>query len=446
MDDARTSPRASAAAAIALGLLGFLLIVELGGAAYFYLQERRLVYLNAASPAAPVPAEEATYKQRLHPYFGFTGPYSATLRTRRGTLYTNSLGFFQREELTLPVARAERDFIVAVFGGSVASNVVMAPLGGVQLGDALRKLPALEHRRVVVIDMAQGAGKQPQQLLELAYLQALGQSLDLVVTIDGFNELALGLENYRYGLDPILPAGLIIGGLAREVMPPGVGTVDYYEIAFRVSAAKRDLERHQTEARTARSGTAYLVDRALATLDQVTLNKHLERYAIAIAINATGDTSARWKMLGLDMPVEGGKPGIVRDLYSLWMRSTRQMRLLAAANHVGFLHIVQPNQYYSKKAFSDSEQRVALSLPPGHPYPIAVGEGYRMLEGERDPDVISAIPLFDRLAEDIYTDNCCHFNARGETMLAEFVAARVGAWLAAQTRSPPGAAVPAHAP
>ena len=180
-------------------------------------------------------------------------------------------------------------------------------------------------------------------------------------------------------------------------------------------------------AKSARTGTGYLVDRALVTLDQMTLKKYLEQYNKAIS--AGGDLSARRKMLGLDLPVDVARPDKVGALFELWLRSSRQLRLLAQANGIGFLHIVQPNQYYAKKAFTENEKRVALSLPPDHAYRIAVGEGYRMLEAQPPADVISAIPLYDGETGDIYVDNCCHVNARGETMLAEFVAARVGDWL-----------------
>ncbi len=326
----------------------------------------------------------------------------------------------------------DKDFIVALFGGSVAANLVLTPRGGLSIDDALRKLPALKDRRIVVVNMAQGSGKEPQQLIELAYLLALGQRLDLVVAVDGFNELALGLESWQNALDPILPAGLVIGALAQEVMPAAAASADYYEIAFRVSAAKRDIERREAMAKSARTGTGYLVDRALVTLDQMTLKKYLEQYNKAIS--AGGDLSARRKMLGLDLPVDVARPDKVGALFELWLRSSRQLRLLAQANGIGFLHIVQPNQYYAKKAFTENEKRVALSLPPDHAYRIAVGEGYRMLEAQPPADVISAIPLYDGETGDIYVDNCCHVNARGETMLAEFVAARVGEWLERRER------------
>jgi hypothetical protein len=63
-------------------------------------------------------------------------------------------------------------------------------------------------------------------------------------------------------------------------------------------------------------------------------------------------------------------------------------------------------------------------------YRAGVGEGYRMFEAQPHPGIVSALPLYDAEAGDIYVDNCCHVNARGETMLSEFVAARVADWLA----------------
>ena len=428
-----------ATAATAIGLFLFLLVVEIGGAVFFYRDNHRLVYANELPRAAAPPAEEKTYKQRLHPYFGFAGPYSESFHLFSETVYTNSLGFFQREPLTLPVARGDADFIVAVFGGSVAANMILAPRGGLQLGLALQKLPALAGKHIVVINMAQGSGKQPQQLLEFAFLLAFGQSLDLAVTVDGFNELALGLESYKVGLDPILPAGGMIGGIANEVLQATAGSVEYYEIAHGVSAAKRDIERRKLALQSARFGTTYLVDRALLALDDRTLRKYLERYSDAVG--RASDWPARKQALGLDMPVDLARADKVRELFDLWMRSARQMRLLADANHIGYLHIVQPNQYFTKKTFTDKESRTALSLPPDHPYRVGLVEGYRMLESplaaQAEPGLISAIPLFDVVREEIFVDNCCHFNAHGETMLSEFVAARVADWLAAHAKRGP---------
>ena len=178
---------------LALRLLGGILLVagcaiavEAAGAAFFFWQQGSLVYLKRAVPEAATQQTTARYKQRLHPYFGFAGPYNL----READLTTNALGFPQRETFAIPYLPANNDFVVVVFGGSLAYRSVYGREGGMPLVDALNALPEFSGRRVVVINMAQGAGKQPQQLMEFAYLLAIGQHIDLALNIDGFNEFA----------------------------------------------------------------------------------------------------------------------------------------------------------------------------------------------------------------------------------------------------------------
>src|SRR4051812_21618319 len=179
--------------------------VEVAGALFFLWQNGRLIYLNrAAGPSASAVAvtSEGNYRQRLHPYFGFAGPYDRAM----GPVHTNSAGFMQREPIVLPFTPAADDVVIAVSGGSVAERLIIADSGSVPLGEVLQAIPAFAGKRIVIISIAQGTAKQPQQLLALSYLLALGQRIDLVINIDGFNEFALGYQNDRAGLHPVLPA------------------------------------------------------------------------------------------------------------------------------------------------------------------------------------------------------------------------------------------------
>src|SRR5438552_1026267 len=107
---------------------------EAAGAILFYLQQHSsIVYTNkrATAPEAPSPQTSEwqspkQYSQRLHPYLGFTGPYDLVSPTWR----TNNLGFPQETNLKVPFATTPRDLAVFVFGGSVASNLVVPPQGG----------------------------------------------------------------------------------------------------------------------------------------------------------------------------------------------------------------------------------------------------------------------------------------------------------------------------
>src|SRR5262245_19521142 len=150
-------------------VLACVVAAELAGVAFFYWSTGRLIYFNRPAAAEVQPAApmlEKHVRHRLHPYFGFAGPYEQ----QAGALYTNSLGFLQREPVTIPFTPGANDVVVAVFGGSVAEKLVIADAGGLALRDALQAQPAMAGKTVILLSLAQGAAKQPQQLLTLAYL------------------------------------------------------------------------------------------------------------------------------------------------------------------------------------------------------------------------------------------------------------------------------------
>src|SRR4030095_13628597 len=59
--------------------------------------------------------------------------------------------------------------------------------------------------------------KQPQQLLVLSYFLSIGQTFDLVLNIDGFNEVALGSLNNERGLDISMPSAMHLDPLVNLV-------------------------------------------------------------------------------------------------------------------------------------------------------------------------------------------------------------------------------------
>ena len=139
-------------------IVGLVLCGELMGASLFLLQTGGLIYVSREPVPVAASPEPLKNKQRLHPYFGFTGKYSKHFNTQQ--FYTNSLGFLQREPLKIPVRRGPTDFVVAIFGGSVAEHVAIGPYGKT-LQDLLQGLPFFSNINLVVINMAQGSGKQP---------------------------------------------------------------------------------------------------------------------------------------------------------------------------------------------------------------------------------------------------------------------------------------------
>jgi hypothetical protein len=404
------------------------LAAEFAGATFFYWQKRSLVYLPHSAPVVEAQLLDAKgYAQRLHPYFGFTEPYDLDLslfRTNYPGFRTNSLGFLQRDKQDIPFISAESDLVIFVFGGSVAASVVLAFEGGKTLVQALKDIADLKARNIVVVNMAQGSGKQPQQLFELAYLLAAGQRIDVVVNIDGFNEFALGWQNVIAELNPILPALQIIRPLVNE-LSPSASSEEYYRLAYRILATRRQVSTHLSAAGRASFGLKYAFETTLVAWYQRTLAALTSEYESAL--KAPGWDEAR-KLLGLDLPTVRQSDGI-DAIFDIWLRSSQQMRALAAANGSKYLHIIQPNQYFSKHHFSESERRMALTLSKQHEYRVGVENGYGLFERKAallDANGISsAIHIFDNQEQRVYADGCCHLNAVGETIFAESIAAKI---------------------
>ena len=87
-------------------------------------------------------------------------------------------------------------------GGSVAC--LFALNGTRRLEVELAKDTRFAHKELVFVNLALGGYKQPQQLMTLAYLLSLGAEFDLILNIDGFNEVAL--DEFENGAEKLFPA------------------------------------------------------------------------------------------------------------------------------------------------------------------------------------------------------------------------------------------------
>ena len=122
----------------------------------------------------------------LHPYVGWAFNPDAT-QLPGDVAGVNALGFVDSGP---SVRRRSPDrFVIGVFGGSVAQQ--MTTIGEQAFRDRLAASPLLRGRSVEIVRLAMSGYKQPQQLMALNYVLALGGEFDVVVNIDGFNETGL---------------------------------------------------------------------------------------------------------------------------------------------------------------------------------------------------------------------------------------------------------------
>ncbi len=142
----------------------------------------------------------------LHPYLGYV--YDPTrnskgLTSHHGGFSVSDYGFIDDHS---PFYKAKKDSVViGIFGGSVA--FFFSVFGVDSLVQQLESSPFFKDKDIEIVRLALGAYKQPQQLLALTYLLSLGAHFDVVINLDGFNEVALpSAENIPNKVSPFFPA------------------------------------------------------------------------------------------------------------------------------------------------------------------------------------------------------------------------------------------------
>ncbi len=336
----------------------------------------------------------------LHPYVGFVYDFGDEKKNFQ------SQGFFTKNS---PVAKKEEGKLnIVVLGGSVAEGLAK------YIEQAWEKTFPIPIR---LINLATPGFKEPQQLLALTYFLSLGAEYDLVINIDGFNEIVLPyVENYVAGINPFFPRSWKL----RITQNPGpqelalMGKVKYFQDLKQTRLAELAGSRLN---RSAAYGCIKLV--------QFIINNK-EIY----------DSSSALFSLQRKMPKrfdESGPLEQYKDINEMhaaaaevWYRCSLLINSLAKDKGFEYYHFLQPDQYLEgSKKLTPEEQRLAFnqkhiyrpSVQIGYPLLIAKG---RELVG-RGVNFFDATMVFAPVEETVYCDDCCHFNQRGNQIVADYI-------------------------
>jgi hypothetical protein len=104
------------------------------------------------------------------------------------------------------------------------------------------------------------------------------------------------------------------------------------------------------------------------------------------------------------------------------------MHDMLAARGVRYIHVLQPNQYHTRRRFGDAEARIAIN--PQSAFKGPVEQGYPALVRAADAlqqrvRFVNALDIFDREPAPVYLDDCCHYTLIGNQRLASFIAASI---------------------
>ena len=347
----------------------------------------------------------------LHPFLGFV----MDPENKQG-LPVSPEGFSRlRRE---PPPPDEPRFTVALFGGSMA--MLLCHDGWEVLARELGRLPQARGKRLWLECYALGGYKQPQSLLALDYALARGERFDLVLTLDGFNEVALPTaENLKMGVHPFYPRSWRI--LASTTLSPRVLRVSG-EIAY-LEGRRADWA-EACDGRLAWSSVCHAVWQA----GDRRLGRRVSDLDRELLEEKTRGTS--YALSGPQFPYRRQSRKTYRELAGMWSRSSELMASICRARGIPYFHFLQPNQYVAgSKPMGEAERRIAID--PTHPYRTGVEKGYPFLiEAGRDltasgVEFHDLTRIFEKVEEPLYFDGCCHVNARGSQILAREIAARI---------------------
>ncbi|HTN71360.1 MAG TPA: hypothetical protein VMO00_09755, partial [Methylomirabilota bacterium] len=331
----------------------------------------------------------------------------------------DEMGFLNlRSPLKPPEAN---EVVLGVFGGSVSHQV--SSVGLQPLLAELKKMSFFRSKKFVTLRFGLGAYKQPQTVLALAYLISIGVRFDIIVNLDGFNEITLPfVGNIPFGTSPFYPVywqSRVPTGASSQALR-GIGSIEIYE-TFR-----RRYARFMFESPLHYSNAAdvawFLTDRLLGkwvmeTRGAVTRQDDKPKYLARHGPASTLQTRF------------ASYEGVAQN----WATSSLEMERLARLVGAHYYHFLQPNQYLpGTKTLTVDE--LNEDYDPKSPYLKHVKEGYPYLQRASERLIHSNVRfvdltgIFRRIPETVYSDKCCHFNLHGAEILGQAIGVQIRQW------------------
>jgi len=353
-------------------------------------------------PLPDVPEDESPNASEgghvLHPYTG----YAVSLER------DDNIAAYYSED--------QPGFELVLFGGSFAA--IFHDHATKLLERTLASKPAFAERELEVFKLARAGFKQPQQLTSLAYLLARGAAPDLVVNLDGYNELHLAGRNAREGERPSFPsvghwAFLTAGNRPDE---------HALELITDIRLAERQAQ--ELGERTLGDGSlrsAILGRHRLGQLHRLQLAWSNAQTELVRHLTSTGEERelerrAARRAARREDPLAGLEADV-----ALWAESSRSMHDLCAGRGIAYLHLLQPTLHdEGSKPLTPEERHAGIDQRGIDP---RIAAGYDLLRAAGAElaadgvDFVDLTQLFATTSQTLYYDRC-HVNRAGNRILA----------------------------
>jgi hypothetical protein len=347
----------------------------------------------------------------IHPYYGFGKPE----------------GFNFLENPDDEIQNDPNGIIVAVTGGSVAHGLYKEKREALKA--YLQQIPKFEGRNVHIVLLGYFAWKQPQQVTALSYYLAMGGKVDVLINLDGHNEIVDANTNYRREVFPAYP--WLWYNLASNTVSAKelrlIGEIRYRKNLRHSVAQVADKVAHGV------SGNViwYLLDRLIGS--------GIEQRSVRLSeLQFEEKSSHPFRQFGPNRSFDSQRDRLSFSTH-IWLSSSIQLDRMMKANGGEYFHFLQPNQYVPRsKTFSREERRTAYdprrvgAIRVGYPY---LQNASSVLQNAQ-VQFFDLTGIFKDVKETVYRDRCCHVNGLGNELLARGIGTGIANYYADQSKVP----------
>jgi hypothetical protein len=299
-------------------------------------------------------------------------------------------------------------------GGSVSLGLYHTSID--KLIDNLQASDRFKNKEVRVVVFALGGFKQPQQLMALNYFLSLGAYYDIVINLDGFNEIVLPYsDNLPFQIFPSYPRHWNF--YSRKKLDSRVQLLISKQIGLMEEQV--NLNRFFVEKHLHNSNFGLLLWYGLKNNKEASLLSVEDEMRLAIS-----RSESSYQSTGPAETISDTTQFFIEQA-ELWQRASAIMGGLAKASGFEYFHFLQPNQYYeNSKVLTEEELHNAYEHNP-FTYKEAVQKGYPLLVDhgkfliDQGINYVDLTLMFKDEKRTVYNDKCCHFNKLGYDLIAE---------------------------
>ncbi|MFT5287601.1 MAG: hypothetical protein ACI8TQ_003789 [Planctomycetota bacterium] len=355
-------------------------------------------------------AQSQTRHTFLHPYVGYE-----TIEGHEATAWQVE---YARKFKATQQAEAGQPFTILVLGGSVA-RIFTDPVkngGGDAMVNVLETGLQNLNRPIAVLGHGRESFKQPQQVMLLAYFFALGLRPDVVVNLDGFNEVGIGLLNPELGVHPLFPSqthwSQLLGLNDRSRKRASL-----FEDVVLIRARARETARIADSANLHASAI-------LGRVIRFSAEASIRRWTQATGRFANSEETSLSNPVSNGLLTELNEQERLALIVDSWVESSSSLNAMCRERGIVYLHVLQPTLHDE-----GSKKLTEVELEEGAAHPTierGVRTGYPLMRAaiprltDRGVTFLDASNLFRDIEERVYYD-LCHFNRPGTEILGEAI-------------------------